>query len=116
MTTTTKYEAKKRIHLRIRKKINGTSQRPRLVVYKSLSHIHAQIVNDEKRTVLVSASDLKSKSKGTKTEKAKEVGMQVAKLAKEKGVNKIVFDRNGCKYHGRIKAVADGAREEGLQF
>ncbi|MEK7547571.1 MAG: 50S ribosomal protein L18 [Patescibacteria group bacterium] len=113
---TSKSDSKKRRHLRIRKKINGTLARPRLVVYRSLSHIHAQIVNDEKSTVLVSASDLKSKSKGTKTEKAKEVGMQVAKLAKEKGVNKVVFDRNGCKYHGRVKAVADGAREEGLQF
>lgn len=112
----TKSEARKKRHLRIRKKIKGTLDRPRLVVYKSLSHIHAQIVNDEKRTVLVSASDLKSKSKGTKTEKAKEVGAQIAKAAKEKGINKIVFDRNGCKYHGRVKAVADSAREGGLQF
>src|SRR3989338_6891137 len=101
---------------RIKSKITGTAVRPRLVVFRSLTHNYAQIVNDEKGVVLGSASDLKAKSKGTKTERAKNIGIEIAKLAKEKKIEAVVFDRNGYKYHGRVKAIADGAREGGLKF
>lgn len=105
-----------RRHNRIRKKIQGTEKRPRLVVFRSLNFTYAQIINDDSGKVIASASDQKVKSKGTKSERAKEVGTQIAKLAKEKNVESIVFDRNGYKYHGRVKALADGARSGGLIF
>ncbi|MDA1061269.1 MAG: 50S ribosomal protein L18 [bacterium] len=98
----------------MRSKIKGVKDRPRLVVFRSLSNTYAQLINDEDGKVLVSSSDLKSKAKGTKVEKAKIVGEEIAKLAKEKKIIKVVFDRNGYKYHGRVKAVAEGAREGGL--
>ncbi len=107
---------RQRRKIRIRSKISGTAERPRLVIFRSLSHIYAQLVNDETGTVIAASSDLKSKAKGTKTEKAKAVGEEIAKLAKEKKVETVVFDRNGFKYHGRIKALADSAREAGLKF
>jgi large subunit ribosomal protein L18 len=103
-------------HDKIRSKVNGTAERPRLVVFRSISNTYAQIVDDSNNKVLFSTSDLKSKDKGTKTEKAKKVGIDIAKLAIEKKITKIVFDRNGYKYHGRVKALAEGAREGGLQF
>ncbi|MFO0780714.1 MAG: 50S ribosomal protein L18 [Candidatus Gracilibacteria bacterium] len=103
-------------HTRIRAKINGTAEKPRLVVYRSLNNHYAQLVDDIKHLTVVSCNDLKSKDKGTKTERAKKVGMEIAKLAKEKNITTCVFDRNGYKYHGRIKAIAEGAREGGLQF
>mgnify|MGYP001563029731 CR=1 FL=1 len=96
--------------------MKGTSARPRLVVSRSLLHTYAQLINDEKNLVLGATSDLKSKTKGTKLEKAKSVGQEIAKIAKEKKISSIVFDRNGYKYHGRVKAVAEGAREGGLEF
>lgn len=111
-----KEELRQRRKIRIRAKISGTAERPRLVVFRSLSHIYAQLVNDETGTVIAASSDLKSDAKGTKTEKAKAVGEQIAKLAKEKKVETVVFDRNGFKYHGRVKALADSAREAGLKF
>lgn len=107
---------RKKRHNRIRAKVNGNAERPRLVVFRSLTSIYAQIVDDKTNKTIVSASDLKSKAKGTKVEKAKEVGTEIAKKALEKNINTIVFDRNGYKYHGRVKALADAAREAGLQF
>ncbi|MEK7672510.1 MAG: 50S ribosomal protein L18 [Patescibacteria group bacterium] len=111
-----KVTLRERRKARIRSKIKGTGERPRLVVFRSLTHISAQIINDETGKVLASASDLKIKTKATKTDKSKEVGTALAKVATEKKVEKVVFDRNGYKYHGRIKALADGAREGGLKF
>jgi large subunit ribosomal protein L18 len=113
---TKKQQLRNRRKVRIRAKVQGTAVRPRLVVFKSLIHIYAQVVNDENGTVLASSSDLKAKGKGTKTEKAKKVGEEIAKLAKEKKLEAVVFDRNGFKYHGRIKALADAARDGGLKF
>ena len=101
---------------RLRAKISGTTERPRLSVFKSLSNNYAQIVDDSKGITICSISDIKMKKKATKTEKAKELGTEIAKIAKEKKIEKVVFDRNGYKYHGRIKAIADGAREGGLVF
>jgi len=106
---------------RVRKKLSGTQLRPRLNVYRSLKHIYAQLIDDEKGITLVSASTLdkeirgKLKSTGNK-EAAKLVGKIIAERAKEKNITKVVFDRNGFLYHGRIKALADGAREKGLKF
>lgn len=100
---------------KIRAKLTGTSERPRLTVYKSLGNNYAQIIDDSTGKVIVAANDLKSK-KGTKTESAKQVGLEIAKAAKAAKVENVVFDRNGFLYHGRIKAIADGAREGGLQF
>ena len=113
---TKKEQLRQRRKVRIRSKIQGSAARPRLVVFKSLMHIYAQVVNDETGTVLVASSDLKSKAKGNKTAKATEVGTETAKLAKEKKLETVVFDRNGFKYHGRIKALAEAAREGGLKF
>ena len=111
----TKTEKRLRRHLRVRKKVNGTPERPRLVVRRSLKHIYAQLVDDTAhRTLLtVSSQDLES---GKKTEKSVEVGKRLAARAKESGVTRVVFDRAGYRYHGRVKAVADGAREGGLEF
>ena len=113
--------ARVRRHRRVRKHIAGTSERPRLNVFRSLNGIYAQVIDDETGHTLVSAStidgELRSKMKGlTKTEQAKEVGLAVAERAKEKGIETIVFDRGGYRYIGRIKALAEGAREGGLQF
>lgn len=115
MATTKKTLDRKRRHNRVRSKINGTAERPRLVVFKSLKFTYGQIIDDESKKVIVSASDMKMKE-GTKSEKSKKVGIELAKLAKEKKVEKVVFDRNGYRYHGRVKALADAAREGGLQF
>lgn len=100
---------------KIRSRINGTASRPRLVVYKSNQHISAQLVDDDKQVTLVSASDLKIE-KGSKTDKAKSVGEDIAKKAKTKKITEVVFDRSGYKYHGRVKDLADAAREAGLKF
>lgn len=107
---------RKRRHNKIRKKIHGTAKKPRLVVFRSILHTYAQLIDDGKRKVLASSSDMKAKTKGTKTEKAKIAGSEIAKIAKEKKIDTVVFDRNGYKYHGRIKALADSAREGGLKF
>ena len=107
---------RQRRHNRIRSKITGTAERPRLVVFRSLNHIYAQVIDDTKGIILVSSSDLKTKTKGKKTDKAKDIGMAIAESAKSKKIEKVVFDRNGYKYHGRVKALAEGAREGGLQF
>ncbi len=106
---------------RVKKKIRGTSERPRLCVYRSLKHIYAQIIDDERGITLVSSSTLDRELRDglsgmKKVEKAREVGKLVAKRALEKGIKKVVFDRNGFLYHGRVKALAEGAREGGLEF
>ncbi|ADQ06747.1 MULTISPECIES: 50S ribosomal protein L18 [Caldicellulosiruptor] len=108
-------------HKRIRKKVFGTSERPRLCVYKSLKYIYAQIIDDEKGHTLVAASSLepeiKSRLSSTKSiEAAEYVGKVIAERAKEKGITKVVFDRGGYPYHGRVKALAEAARQAGLEF
>ena len=102
---------------RVRAKVKGVSSRPRLNVFRSLKHISAQIIDDQAGKTLVSASDLEfKKSKGKKIDHAKEVGGLLAKKALEKKIKKVVFDRAGLKYHGRIKSLAEAAREGGLEF
>ena len=110
-------KAEKRIRLKkkIRTKILGTTERPRFSVFRSNQFIYAQIIDDAKRVTVVSASDMDAKT-GTKTERSVLVGANVAKLANEKGIKKVVFDRNGFKYTGRVKALADSARTSGLEF
>src|SRR5271170_4190279 len=108
---------RQRVHFRIRQKMQGTSERPRLNVYRSLNHIYAQVIDDAKGETLASASTLASKiTTGGNVAAAKEVGKLVAEQAISKGVKKVVFDRGGYLYHGRIKALADAAREAGLDF
>lgn len=111
----TRAEQRARRHLRVRKRVNGTAERPRLVVYRSLKHIYAQLVDDETGRTLTTVSD-QAIDEGKKAEKSAEVGRRVAAKAKEAGITRVVFDRAGYKYHGRVKAVADGAREGGLEF
>lgn len=103
-------------HWRMRRKVNGTPERPRLAVFRSNKHIYAQIIDDTVGRTLVAASTLEFEAEGTKTEAAKQVGDLVAKKALEKGIKQVVFDRGGNIYHGRIQALADGAREAGLDF
>lgn len=107
---------RERRHARIRTRISGTAERPRLVVFKSLKHNYAQLIDDTKGKVLVTASDGKFVKEGTKGERAKKVGVEIARLAVAKGIATCVFDRNGYDYHGRVKVLADGAREGGLKF
>jgi large subunit ribosomal protein L18 len=123
MAKMTKLEGRKVRHRSLRKRITGTGERPRLVVFRSARHIYVQVVDDLERRTLVAASDVVAKkdaaaapSKGKKSDRAKEVGIKLAKLCLEKGISKVVFDRAGYKYHGRVSAVAAGAREGGLQF
>ena len=110
-------EKRKKIHRRIRKKINGTKERPRLSVYRSNGEIYGQVIDDVQGHTLLSVSSRTMKElKGTKTEKSKEVGKSLGKMAADKGITSVVFDRGGYLYHGRVKAFAEGAREGGLQF
>jgi large subunit ribosomal protein L18 len=102
-------------HLRVRNKITGTAERPRLVVFRSLKHIYAQLVDDNARHTLATVSDL-GIEEGKKGDRASQVGKLIAERAKSAGITRVVFDRAGYRYHGRIKAVADGAREGGLEF
>jgi large subunit ribosomal protein L18 len=111
----TREQQRHRRHLRVRKKVTGTPARPRLVVYRSLKHITAQIVDDVAGRTLMTVSST-TFVVGKKTEKSLEVGKLIAAKAKDAGITKVVFDRAGYKYHGRVKAVADGAREAGLEF
>jgi large subunit ribosomal protein L18 len=112
----TKSERRKRIQLRIRKKISGSAERPRVAVFRSNTQIYAQIIDDVAGKTLVAASSLELKSKGNKTEIAAQVGKALATKAKEAGLANVVFDRGGYLFHGRVKALADGAREGGLNF
>ena len=113
-----KQEKRYRRHKRVRAKVKGTKECPRFSVFRSNQHISVQLIDDDKRKTLVSFGDLKIKKKKglTKMQLAKEVGRLAAKKALEKKIKKVVFDRGGYKYHGRVKAVAEGAREEGLKF
>ncbi len=116
-----KDEQRRRIHARVRTRVTGTPERPRLCVYRSLGHIYAQIIDDRNGRTLVSASSVDKESKknlkgGGNIASAKAVGKFIAERAKGAGVVKVVFDRGGYKYHGRVKALADAAREAGLQF
>ena len=116
MITQTKRNAiRQRIHARIREKLAGTAERPRLNVYRSLNHIYAQVIDDQQGVTLVSASTIKMKSGGN-VAAAREIGKAVAEAAVAKGIKRVVFDRGGYLYHGRIKALADAAREAGLEF
>lgn len=117
----TRRNVRKRIHTRIRKKISGTTERPRLSVFKSSKHIYVQIIDDVKRVTLVAASSLDSDFKkenknGASIEAAQKVGAEIAKKAKEQGITSVVYDRGGYIYHGKVKALADAARENGLDF
>ena len=110
-------EIRQRVHSRIRRKMQGTAERPRLNVYRSLNHIYAQVIDDASGVTLVSASTKAAKLKtGGNIAAAKEIGKEVAEKAVEKGIKKVVFDRGGYLYHGRVKALADAAREAGLEF
>lgn len=113
-----KQEKRFRRHKRVRAKVSGTSKMPRLCVFRSAKHIYAQLIDDEKGKTLVAASEreLKRKMKSKKLERAKEVGKLIAKKAQDMKIEKIVFDRGGYQYHGRVKALAEGAREGGLKF
>ena len=113
--TTKKEQRRLKIKFRIRKSVKGTAERPRLSVFRSNKQIYAQVINDITGTTLASASSL-GLEKMNKTEQGKKVGELVANKAKEAGVEKIVFDRNGYLYHGRVQALADAAREGGLKF
>ena len=124
ITKTSKNVTRGRVHKRIRKKVLGTAERPRLNIYRSVSHIYAQVIDDAKGVTVVAATSLeagkakdgKSHVSGGNLAAAKQVGKLVAERAKEKGISKVVFDRGGYLYHGRIKALADAARAAGLQF
>jgi large subunit ribosomal protein L18 len=124
MRIKTKRDRRHRISLRLRKRVAGTPERPRLAVFRSVSHIYAQVIDDAAGTTLVSASTtepaLKAKltegAKGGNMAGAKAIGVAVAERLKAKGITRVVFDRGGFLYHGRVKAVADAAREAGLEF
>lgn len=104
-------------HKRIRKRVKGTAERPRFAVFRSLKHIYAQLIDDEKGTTIIAASSLEKKlENGGNLEGAKLVGKLLAEKAKEKGIRRAVFDRGGFRYGGRVRALADAAREEGLEF
>lgn len=116
-----KNDVRKRIHVRIRKKIQGTAARPRLNIYRSLNHIYAQLIDDEKGVTLVSASSLDKEIRahnksGGNVAGAKIVGAEIARRAGSKGIETVVYDRGGYRYHGRVKVLAEAAREAGLKF
>lgn len=114
--TTLKQARLRRRQARVRAKITGTAERPRLAVRRSLKAIACQLIDDVAGKTIVGTSDRALKATGTKTDKAKLVGAEIAKLGKAKGVTSVVFDRGGRSYHGRVQALADAAREGGLQF
>lgn len=121
MSKTNTREARNRRHVRVREKVSGTGDKPRLCVFRSLNHIYAQVIDDEKGNTLVTAStldaELKTACEGKdKSGKAEEVGLLLAKRATDKGISQVAFDRGGFKYHGRVKALADAARKGGLKF
>jgi large subunit ribosomal protein L18 len=120
LTKAGKNATRQRVHDRIRKKLMGTSERPRLNVYRSLNHIYVQVIDDLNGKTLVSASTAEGKKEdrrsGGNVAASKHVGKTIAERAKAKGITKVVFDRGGYLYHGRVKALADAAREAGLQF
>lgn len=112
-----KVESRNRIHLRIRKKVQGSETRPRLAIFRSLKHIYAQVIDDAAGRTLISASSREEGlSDGGNRKGAAEVGKLIASRCREKGIEAVVFDRGGFKYHGRVKALADAAREAGLKL
>jgi large subunit ribosomal protein L18 len=111
----TREQKRVRRHLRVRRRIVGTAERPRLVVFRSLKHIYAQLVDDTQGRTLMTVSS-SSVTDGKKSERSTQVGKAIAEKAKAAGITRVVFDRAGYKYHGRVKAVAEGAREGGLEF
>ena len=121
---TSKNDTRQKIHSRIRKRLQGTAERPRLNIYRSVSHIYAQVIDDSKGTTVVWASSLelgkaadgKTHVTGGNIAAAKQVGKSIAERAKQNGIRKVVFDRGGYLYHGRVKALAEAAREAGLEF
>ncbi len=114
--TRQKHEARRRRHRRVRKKVGGTAERPRLAVFRSNRHVYAQLIDDVQARTLASASDRETESAGDKTERATAVGKLIAERAKAAGVSAVVFDRGGRQYHGRVAAVAQGAIEGGLKI
>jgi large subunit ribosomal protein L18 len=113
---TTNLDRRTRIKAHIRHKVSGTAQKPRMTVFRSNTQIYAQLIDDVNGVTLASASSLGLKEKATKIEQAAKVGALVAKVAQEAGITEVVFDRNGYLYHGRVKQLADAAREAGLKF
>ena len=112
-----KNQIRLRIHTRIRRRVNGTPERPRLAVFRSVKHIYAQVIDDTKgHTVVAASSNEKSGAHGGNLAGAKSIGKLIAERAKDKGIKAVVFDRGGYLYHGRVKALADAAREAGLEF
>ena len=118
MARESRNETRADIHKRIRKRMAGTPERPRLAVFRSLNHIYVQVIDDQQGHTLVSAASTEKdlKAKGGNMEGAKVIGKAVAERAQEKGIKKVVFDRGGYQYHGRVKALADAARQAGLEF
>lgn len=120
MKASSEVKRKKR-HIRVRKKVSGTTERPRLCVYRSLNNIYAQVIDDTTGKTIVASSSVEKDEKNDKGHKgnvatARSIGMSVGKKALEKGIKQVVFDRGGYLYHGRVKALAEGAREAGLEF
>lgn len=115
---TARDETRRRIHQRIRHKVRGTAERPRLAVFRSLKHIYVQVIDDAAGRTLTAASSAEKSSQagGGNVQGAKDIGKLIAERAKQKGIQKVVFDRGGYLYHGRVKALADAAREAGLEF
>jgi len=116
MAKATRNDGRTRRHVRVREKVRGSAARPRLAVFRSLTHIYAQLVDDDAGTTLAAASSLDTKdAKGKRTERAKSVGTLLGDRAKQKGVTEVVFDRGGYRYHGRVKALAEGVRAAGVK-
>jgi len=117
MPKQSRLESRTRRHARVREKIRGSAGRPRLAVFRSITHIYAQLIDDDAGTTLVAASSVDAKdAKGKKSERAKAVGTALGEKAKAKGIGEAVFDRGGYRYHGRVKALGDAARSAGLRF
>lgn len=121
MTQKSREQNRRRRHLHVRRRVAGTADRPRLSVYRSLSEIYVQVIDDTSGKTLVAISSIDKELRGKldklkKTDQAREVGKALAKRAKSKGIQKVVFDRSGYRYQGRVKALAEGAREAGMQF
>ena len=116
MAFTERDEARQKRHRRLRARIAGTADRPRLAVYRSLSQIYAQVIDDQSGRTLAAASSLEAKDRSKKSEAAKAVGAKIAEKAKAAGIEEVIFDRGGYRYHGRVKALADAARSNGLRF
>ena len=115
MSSTSKAQKRSARHHRIRARVSGSTEKPRLIVFRSLRYTYAQLIDDASGKILAAAHDMKAQ-KGTKVERAKAVGTELAEKGSKMGIQTCVFDRNGYKYHGRIAAVAEGAREAGLKF